>query len=144
MTEERTCKVLDMPRSSAHCEIGPQVEYRPFLARVRYDSEAMDYTAGEAGASELLPVGKDRDWTTVSFLGAIAIRFTPEEAATPLMVEAYNCVVEVENSMWLSSVRQQFQHAFHELSQSKRHFMIFFDHHGCLEVIADTVEVNCD
>lgn len=58
------------------------------------------------------------------------------------MVEAYSRVCEVEDSNWSVSLRSTAANRGIVLSASARHFVIYFDHVGCWEVLADEVQLE--
>ncbi len=124
--EEKARKLIDLPYPTSGCDEGPLVEQRPGVITVRYDAEGEDGT----------------EWTMIVFRRAIAQRFTPEVAITPLMVEADSCMCEVDHSGWLAAMRERASQQHSEIPLSQRHFMVFFDHYGCLEVVADSIEVK--
>lgn len=120
-----TRDVLKLPMTTAECEEGPIVEARPGSLRVRYDAE------GEDG-----PV-----WLTLAFEDALAYRFTPEVSVTELMVQAYSRVVEVLDSDWREHLESTAAAGGAKLPPALRHLAIYFDHAGCLEVLASSVGV---
>lgn len=140
MAGQTTRKILDLPQSTGQCEEGPLIDYAmgnaisPVL-RVRYDVEG--YEDSDEDEPVWSPV-----WTSVVFADALAMRFTPESGTTEIMADAYSCVCEVINSEWLATLEDRFVDAHHELPPSYRHLMIFFDHYGCLEVIAASASVG--
>ena len=77
----------------------------------------------------------------IVFNGLVAARFTPEVAVTTEMIEAYSKICEVDESKWVDSLIAAAKEKSVEPYNNKRHFMLFFDHYGCLETIADSVEV---
>ncbi len=115
--------IIKLPVSTAECEEGPIVNFNPGNCFVRYDSE------DETGTV----------WTEVHFSGAVAIRFTPDRFVTEEMVVAYGKVCAQNPSSWISSLRS---HAQHRLPDSVRHFLVYFDHQGCLEVLASNVRLK--
>lgn len=125
MPAQRARTILELPESTAQCEIGPEIRQSPGAISVRYDAEA------EGGVS----------WTSIRFGSALASRFTPECAITELMPEAYSRLCEIEHSTWLSELRARASAQHQIIPPSQRHFMVFFDHVGCLEVVAESYEV---
>lgn len=125
MRKQRTRKLLDLPRSTAQCETGPIIEQSPGLLRVRYDSL----------------VDSDFTWTAVTFSGVVAMQFTTEAAASERFVGAYSQICVIENSEWIDVLRATAAPRHQQIPLSKRHFVIFFDHHGGLDVVADSYDV---
>lgn len=126
MVSKDFVQVLRLPFSTAECESGPVVEHRPGRLSLRYDAE------GEAGIV----------WTVLNFEAVLAARFTPDSACAPWMVEAYSRVCEVDPSPWLAELREAAASRRATVSASARHFVIYFDHVGCWEVLADNIEVE--
>ena len=118
--------VLNLPYSTAETEDGPVIEQRPGKVNVRYDAE------DESGIV----------WTSISFRGAIATRFTPEPACEPWMIEAYSRVCIAEESPWLNELRRLALEGGEPIADDRRHWIVYFDHYGCLEVVAEDVRLD--
>jgi hypothetical protein len=125
MTQETLKEVLRLPTSTGEADAGPFLEYRPDQLWVTYDAE------DSIGATV---------WTTVLFREAIAIKFTPDEGCAPIMVEAYSRVCEFESSEWKRALLETNPRL--RLPASTRHFVLYFDEHGCLEVLAGDVSLD--
>ena len=119
-------EVLGLPQSTAECEDGPIIDARPGSLNVKYDAE------GEEGIV----------WTTFGYDGALAYRFTPDSSVTEPMVQAYSKVVEVLDSEWLKDLEGVAAAAGTPLPSGIRHFVAYFDHTGCLEVLASSVSLR--
>lgn len=115
-------------RSTAETEEGPLIEQRPGRFLVRYDLE------GSVGI----------DWVAIQFDMTFASRFTPDQCCTRLMIGAYSKLCVVEGSSWLSDLRAKSLKSRRSVSGSLRHFIIYFDHYGCIEVVADDAVVLGD
>ncbi|MEL6338661.1 MAG: hypothetical protein AAFQ65_02010 [Myxococcota bacterium] len=113
-------EVARLPETTAECEEGPVIEFRFGKATVWYDTE------GEQGAK----------WTSVTFLGAVATRTTPDPAVSEQMVKAYSKVCVFNDSSWLSKLRSRGEAAGLAYGTILRHYLIYFDHHGCIEIAA--------
>jgi hypothetical protein len=122
----RLLQVLQLPFSTAECEVGPIVEHQPGRLTLRYDAE------GEEGIV----------WTVLGFAMVVALRFTPDPACSAWMVQAYSKVCETVDSTWIDDLRSTAEKRGAVLSASARHFVIYFDHVGCWEVLADTVRLE--
>lgn len=114
---------FELPHSTAECDIGPEIELNPDSLKIRYD---YDSVIGEA-------------WVTLIFVGAIAQRFIPDIATTELMTSAYSKVCVIENSSWVAKLKAR---ADSEIFSSLKHYMVYFDHNGCLEVLARDFSVE--
>jgi hypothetical protein len=125
VTEEKVKEVLRLPTSTGEADAGPILEYRPDQLWVTYD--AQDSNGGTV-------------WTTLLFRDATAIKFTPDQGCVSIMVEAYSRVCEFESSDWKRAIRET--NPLLELPVSTRHFFLYFDHHGCLEVLAAEVTLD--
>ncbi|MGH7957249.1 MAG: hypothetical protein ACREH8_09570 [Opitutaceae bacterium] len=117
---------IKLPESTAGCEVGPIMHHSPGLVRVWYDTE---------GESSIV-------WTQIEFRSALATRFTPESAVTERMVVAYSRIAEVPESEWIFDIRKATEQKQQQLMPGVRHMMVFFDHHGCLEVVAKEVVIT--
>lgn len=117
---------LELPQSTAECDKGPEVRFRPGQIMVRYDYES------ETGVT----------WVTLRFTSALALKFTPDIATNELMVSAYSKICEIENSSWLRDLKNNALAQGAEMPDSLRHFLLYFDHYGCVEVIAENVALE--
>jgi hypothetical protein len=118
-------EVLRLPTSTGEADVGPILEYKPNQLWVSYDVED----------SNGVKVS-----TTVRFREAIGIKFTPDQGCAAIMVEAYSRVCEFETSDWKRQILET--NPSLELPASTRHFVLYFDHYGCLEVLADEVGLD--
>ena len=116
--------VINLPYSTAECSEGPTIYFHLGHCRVRYDAED---SSGRVV------------WTEVRFDGALAVKFTPEAFVTADMVGAYSKVSAWENSPWIAAL---VAHGSNPFPDSIRHFLMYFDHEGCFEVLARAVEIQ--
>ena len=123
---ERVETLLSLPESTATCEIGPIIRQKPGTIDIWYDSE---------GQENLL-------WTHICFKTVLAMRFTPEVAINELMPQAYSKIVEVLRSDWLQNFEMVANEKHQSIIQGLQHFMVFFDHYGCVEVIAKSFSID--
>lgn len=72
------------------------------------------------------------------------MRWTYDAACPPDLVEAYSAVAEVDESAWLSELRAMADKAHTSLPANARHLAVYFDHSGCLEVVADDFRLLLD
>jgi hypothetical protein len=121
-----TIAALRLPYSTGECDVGPVIEHRPGQLIVRYDAES------DGG-----PV-----WTSIEFMMVVALRFTLDPSCVAWMVSAYSQVREVVDSPWKRELRELAATNRVLLSASARHFVVYFDHIGCWEVLADDVRLN--
>jgi hypothetical protein len=116
---------IKLPFSTGGCDAGPVVQFRLGELHVWYDSE-----------------GEQPVWTHLHFGTCIAMRFTPEPSVSELMIQAYSRVIEHPESPWLSELRTQAKERHQQIFPDLRHMLVFFDHYGCLELVARTVSVD--
>lgn len=89
---------------------------------------------------------EDFNPASLIFEYALAYKWTGQPAATPDMLNAYDTVVEVQDSQWLREIKSITRSAPEHLGKTSpselnlRHYMVYFDDNGCLEVIAESVE----
>lgn len=112
--------------TTAETEEGPIIEHRPGEVVVRYDLE---------GATGI-------EWVTIRFIVAVALQFTPDASVTAWMVEAFSKVCARDGSPWLAKLRGRAEEREQVVPASLRHFLVYFDHYGCLEVLAEDVKVE--
>ncbi len=117
-------QVMKLPFSTGQCDFGPEVQFRPGECVVRYD-----YTGEDLKIS----------WVTVRFRAAIGTRFTPDPFVAADVLEAYSRVCIHRSSPWLTTLRAHPNH--HQLRSELRHYLMYFDHKGGLEVIAESVHL---
>lgn len=120
-------EIVKLPLDTAECESGPIVEFRGGCLTLSYDAE------GEHGAVV---------WATLRYRMVLAVRFTPDPACEAWMVGADSRVCEVDDSDWSRQIRTIARERGTVLSASARHFVIYFDHVGCWEVLADDFELE--
>src|SRR5687768_17135731 len=89
-------------RTTAETEEGPLIEQRPGWLLLRYDLE------GEGGL----------EWVALEFEMVFAVRFTPDQCCTLLMVEAYSKLCVGEGSTWLSELRARSSESRMEVRES--------------------------
>ncbi|MEM6958884.1 MAG: hypothetical protein AAF645_24595 [Myxococcota bacterium] len=109
--------------STAGCDEGPEVYYAGATLRLRYDHEGLP-------------------WTTVSFDGVLAMRTIPDATVSELQLEAYSAVIEVETSQWMNGLLGKTEP--HYRMPLRRHFIIYFDHWGAVEVLAQSFQITVD
>jgi hypothetical protein len=115
-------KVLwKLPRLSQEFRDGPIIRIERDVITMSYDYET------PTGAYE---------WKDVSFSGVAAASFTADESCVEEQVAAYDKLIEVEESGWLTSLQTARQAAQLEPAQGLKHMRIYFDEIGCLDVVA--------
>ena len=124
MTTQRIREVEKLPHSTGECDTGPEISFRPGQVSIRYDVET------ESGVV----------WTDVRFTTAVALRVTPDTAVTKELVSAYSRVCEIKPSRWLENLR--LRESDEEVSEHLRHFAIYFDHFGAVEIVASVFQVS--
>src|SRR6266511_3380326 len=68
---------------------------------------------------------------TLKFTRVVAFRFRNEPNSHGRILDAYDAVVEVTESEWLSQLQEK---------EGRRHFAVYFSNYGYLEVAARDVE----
>ncbi|MGH3080706.1 MAG: hypothetical protein ACRDNH_06160 [Gaiellaceae bacterium] len=79
-------------------------------------------------------------WTRLRFTPVFAARFTADPSVQAWMIDAYSKVYEVEASPWIQEIIAAAQEGRGAV-ESARHFVIYFDDFGCVEVAAGDIEV---
>jgi hypothetical protein len=120
----RVRDVVPLELSTAETELGPRFELGREALVVCYDAE------GEGGVV----------WTRLRFAPVFAARFTADPSVQAWMIGAYSKVCEVEASTWIQELTAATEEGRGPL-QAARHFVLYFDDFGCLEVVARDVEV---
>src|SRR3954467_12138830 len=80
-------------------------------------------------------------WTEIAFTFVSSLVFTPDHACPAWMINAYSRVCEVIDSDWRERLNSQTGAPDPSIPASSRHFVVFFDHVGCWEVLADKIEL---
>lgn len=106
--------VWRLPVPSQEFQQGPQILISPGKVTLRWDFE------GESGAYE---------WSSAEFTGVEATTFTAQSSCTLDQARAYDQLVKVEPSDMLASLRGADP-------KRLRHWRIYFDEVGCLDVVA--------
>ena len=76
--------------------------------------------------------------SAINFQRVLAIRTRAERGCTAWHIEgAYDNLVEIENSPWVSEVRADTNPQWRD-QWAMHHFMIYLDSVGCFEVIAES------
>ena len=120
-------KILRKLPSTAETEEGPIIDHRLRGTTIRYDYE------GPTGAP---------DWVTIQFSSGGPMRFTHDPACTELMIGAYSAVAEIQDSEWIAALNLATSIERERLPDSLKHFVVYFDHYGCIEVVAASFEVE--
>lgn len=69
--------------------------------------------------------------TGITFCDTIEYRHTKEEAIKEYMIKAYNAVVEVINSNWVSKIKVK--------DSQYKHYLVYFDGFGAFEFLSRDV-----
>lgn len=107
--------IWSLPTPSQEFMQGPHILISVGKVTLRWDFE------GETG---------DYGWSSAEFTGVEAANFTAHDSCTPDQVRAYDRLVIVEPSDLLASLRGA-------RSKFLRHFRIYFDEIGCLDVAGE-------
>jgi hypothetical protein len=76
----------------------------------------------------------------IRFKAMPATRTRAERCCTPWHLDAYDRLIEVENSKWVAEIRADTQEMWRNKWQM-HHYMIALDSAGCFEVIAEAWEI---
>jgi hypothetical protein len=107
--------IWSLPNPSQEFMHGPHILISASRVTLRWDFES------ETG---------DYEWSSAEFVGVEAVNFTAHDSCSPDQVRAYDQLVVVEPSDLLASLRGA-------RSKFVRHFRIYFDEIGCLDVVAE-------
>lgn len=121
---QKIVTIFELPHSTADCDYGPKIEFTSGEMKLSYDYEGED--------TEL--------WFALGFEGALATRFTPDISVTEQMVSAYSKVCECVNSEWLAQLVSEAKKHGSKFPDGFKHLFVYFDHYGCVEVIARGVK----
>jgi hypothetical protein len=58
------------------------------------------------------------------------------------MIEAYSRICEVLDSEWLRELASKADSAYEPMRPDLHHWMVYSDHHGCVEVLAVSFDVD--
>ena len=104
-----------LPISTGATEYGPNITYTGSSVRVVIDD-------------------CDKELEII-FNGTLALKFTPDISCNEFHIKAYSNVCEVLNSEWIKKLELEARDQSEKFPQDRSHFMIYFDHHGVLELI---------
>lgn len=113
----------ELPFSTADCDESPKIEF--VLGRLTLN---FDYYSKSG-----------KNYAEIVFEGAISMIFIADPLVTEDMLEAYSSVCEYDSSEWLIRCREKWKYDF---SPDFRHYRIYFDHYGCVDVIADNWKLD--
>lgn len=127
MPNQQITTLKTLPHSTGECDIGPEISFRPGHVSIRYDTE---------GALGIV-------WTELRFTDAVALRVTPDIAVAEELISAYSRVCEIEPSTWLEELQRgkspeelRSSTAHGGWPEHLRHYAVYFDHFGAVEVLA--------
>lgn len=123
---EKAVTLFELPYPTADCDEGPRMDFVPGMLKLSYDYE------NEEGVS----------WVTLEFDGAIASQFIPDISVTERMLSAYSRVCECLNSEWIADLTLEAQKHGATFPNDRRHLFVYFDHAGCIEVLASNVKIE--
>ena len=121
--EQTISESRELPISTGATEFGPVVERNSTDLFVRFSD-------------------CDKDGL-ITFTGVLAFRFVPDISCSNFHLEAYSKICKVSNSVWLSELDNEAKQQGHKLSPNIIHYMIYFDHHGALEVAGTDCKIDC-
>jgi hypothetical protein len=73
-----------------------------------------------------------------------AFKCTYYEARSPAMSDAYDRIIEYENSAWLTEIKAQLSRNVRVVTSNLKHYMINFDDGPCYEFVCRKIEVQID
>lgn len=112
-----------LPFSTADCDESPRIRFvlGELILLFDYQSDSTKHHA------------------QIIFNGAICMKFTADPFVCQEMLDAYSKVCQYDISDWVTECRKR---AENSLCSDHRHFRIYFDHYGCLDVIAKHWTLN--
>src|SRR5216684_3402947 len=124
---------LPFPPSSSNK--GPVLKFAEDTLELTYDAYGED---------------RKRHWVTIRFADVIAYCYTQDGSETAEQLKGYHKLVCDTESAWRTQIIQRWEesygdHAYQkELGGSARfkHYNIYFDHHGAVDVIASGFEIE--
>ncbi|HEY4248179.1 MAG TPA: hypothetical protein VGM64_15115 [Lacunisphaera sp.] len=114
-----------LPHSTADCNQSPEINFTLGRLDLSYD-----YLNTEPGKK-----------VTLRFARAVAVKFTPDSAITADMVKAYSKVCMIEDSPWITELSDNAKQNSEIIFEQTKHLIIYFDHYGCVEVLASELEI---
>lgn len=110
--------IHQLPFSTANCDESPKIDF--VLGKLNL---LFDYSNGPP-----------RKYAEIVFSGAIILNFTPDALVSEEMIDAYSNVCEYDASEWLVQCREKSNPG---LRPGLKHYRVYFDHYGCVDVIAE-------
>jgi len=126
MIREKLELIQKLPESTAECDDGPEIICKPGDCTIRYDH----------------PSGNSIKWVSIFFRVVSALRMIPDAACSEGALEAYSKICLVEPSNWLAGLRKNAGKDSNHIPIDSKHFIIYFDHYGSVEVIAKSFSVK--
>jgi hypothetical protein len=120
----RVRELISLRHSTGETDQGPELELRRGALIVRYDAE------DDTGVV----------WTRLRFSPAFGARFTSAPTVEVWMIDAYSKICEVDDSAWIEELTARAREGRGALANA-RHFFVYFDDFGCIEVAAGDLEV---
>jgi hypothetical protein len=120
---------IELPLPTSMTSRGPLVTVSPAVV-VCYDHPEDDTTK----------------WVRIEFIVTIALQLRREPCCTADDLEAWNVLLRSGDSPWLREVcklRREFLGAqYDEQEDCFSHYRVYFDHSGCVEVIAESAVIT--
>ncbi len=117
---------IELKTSTGDCDRSPNIQYSLGEMILTYGFESNE-TISRA---------------TLIFKGALAIRFIPDLCVCEYMIEAYSKVCRYVNSDWLVELSAEAESHASKFPPDRKHFFVYFDHYGCVEVIAEGIQLG--
>ena len=114
-----------LPHSTGDCIHGPAIKFSLGEMELTYD-----YLSGSG-----------EQWAVLRFVRALAVKFTPDLAVSAEMIKAYSKVCWMDDSVWLMQTMQSAADHAGTIPEDTKHLLLYFDHYGCVEVLAQGVEI---
>ena len=83
-------------------------------------------------------------WCAIEFESLAGLKITPDIAVTEFQIEAYSKICTIGDFEWIEELRSQAQDDGMMLLDTYKHYMLYFDHQCCLEVVAGEYKINCE
>ena len=80
----------------------------------------------------------------LAFHGLEAFKCTYYKARSLAMADAYDRIIDCENSPWLEEIKTQLARDLRSTTQDLKHYMVNFDDGPCYEFICRQVEAKVD
>jgi hypothetical protein len=130
-----TSSEIKLPLCTSSSDKGPLLKFEDGTLELNYDASGENHK---------------RHWATIRFAGVLAYSYVEDGSHTLEQQEGYNKLVCKSESLWRSQIIQRWEESYGDHAYQKelggsvrfKHYNVYFDHHGAVDVIASGFEIE--